>query len=193
MISSVDSPNCPIASEFPTALSYKDELTKAMESLAQDPLVRFVGYGVKIGGRAGGTLKNVSDSQLIETIVDENEMVGEAIGMSLVGFKPVVFIERMDFWWNASDAIVNHLDKINQISHGEFTPTMILRIVVGNRNKPLFTGKTHTQDYSPSLRAAVSFPVRNLTDASVIQREYSLAHSFLPNTSAALIEYKDLM
>ncbi len=178
---------------FPSPLSYKDELTKAMETMAQDPLVRFVGYGVKIGGRAGGTLKNVSDSQLIEMPVAENLMVGFAIGLSLKGLKPVVFIERMDFWWNASDAIVNHLDKINQISHGEFTPTMILRIVVGNRNKPLFTGKTHTQDYSPSLRAAVSFPVNNITDASLIAPYYQDAHRMFGRQSNALIEYKDLM
>ncbi len=196
MTSSVDSPNCAITSEFPTALSYKDELTKAMESLAQDPLVRFVGYGVKIGGRAGGTLKNVSDSQLIEMPVAENLMVGFAIGLSLKGLKPVVFIERMDFWWNASDAIVNHLDKINQISHGEFSPTMILRIVVGNRNKPLFTGATHTQDYSPSLRAAVSFPVINLTDPTQIVHKYECALNAMgprSRRSTALIEYKDLM
>jgi pyruvate/2-oxoglutarate/acetoin dehydrogenase E1 component len=174
-------------------ISYKDELTKAMESLAQDPLVRFVGYGVKIGGRAGGTLKNVSDSQLIEMPVAENLMVGFAIGLSLKGLKPVVFIERMDFWWNASDAIVNHLDKINQISHGEFNPTMILRIVVGNRNKPLFTGATHTQDYSPSLRAAVSFPVINLGSASQIKASYQFAFVALDRHSTALVEYKDLM
>jgi pyruvate/2-oxoglutarate/acetoin dehydrogenase E1 component len=196
MTSSVDSPNCQIASEFPVALSYKDELTKAMESLAQDPLVRFVGYGVKIGGLAGGTLKNVSDSQLIEMPVAENLMVGFAIGLSLKGLKPVVFIERMDFWWNASDAIVNHLDKINQISHGEFNPTMILRIVVGNRNKPLFTGATHTRDYSPSLRAAVSFPVINLTDPARIENHYKASHICLDGEgrhSTALIEYKDLI
>ncbi len=178
---------------FPNALSYKDELTKAMESLAQDPLVRFVGYGVKIGGRAMGTLKNVPDSQLIEMPVAENLMVGFAIGISLKKLKPVVFIERMDFWWNAGDAIVNHLDKINQISHGEFNPTIILRIVVGNRQKPLFTGKTHTQDYSPSLRAAVSFPVIGLHDASQIQGNYKAAHECFGFHSTALIEYKDLM
>ncbi len=193
MTSSVEVPYPSVASEFTKALSYKDELTKAMESLAQDPLVRFVGYGVKIGGRAGGTLKNVSDSQLIEMPVAENLMVGFAIGLSLKGLKPVVFIERMDFWWNASDAIVNHLDKINQISHGEFNPTMILRIVVGNRNKPLFTGATHTRDYSPSLRAAVSFPVLNLGGADQIGFLYRVAHKDLSRNSSALIEYKDLM
>ncbi len=195
MTSSVDSPNCSIASEFPTALSYKDELTKAMESLAQDPLVRFVGYGVKIGGRAGGTLKNVSDSQLIEMPVAENLMVGFAIGLSLKGLKPVVFIERFDFVLNAMDAIVNHLDKIESLSHGEFRPAIILRIVIGNRAKPLFTGKTHTQDFTPALKSLVSFPVVGLHDASQIQREYTAAHDGLGrlSTSTALIELKDLM
>ncbi len=180
---------------FPEPLSYKDELTKAMESLAQDPLVRFVGYGVKIGGRAGGTLKNVSDSQLIEMPVAENLMVGFAIGLSLKGLKPVVFIERFDFILNALDAIVNHLDKIEALSHGEFRPAIILRIVIGNRSKPLFTGKTHTQDFTPALKSLVSFPVIALHDASKIEREYTAAHDRLGrlSTSTALIELKDLM
>ncbi len=182
-----------VESEFPKPLSYKDELTKAMESLAKDPLVRFVGYGVKIGGRAGGTLKNVSDSQLIEMPVAESLMVSFAIGLSLKGLKPVVFIERFDFILNALDAIVNHLDKIATISHGEFEPTMILRIVVGNSRKPLFTGKTHTQDFSVALRALVSFPVIQLQDASQIAYEYDISHTMMNGYSRALVEYKDLM
>lgn len=193
MTSSVEVPSSAISSEFPKELSYKGELTTAMETLASDPLVRFVGYGVKIGGRALGTLKNVPEPQLIEMPVAENLMVGFAMGLALKGLKPVVFIERFDFWWNASDAIVNHLDKINEISRGEFNPTMILRIVVGNRNKPLFTGKTHTQDYSPSLRAAVSFPVIGMHDASQIRDKYQRAYEALGAWSTALIEYKDLM
>lgn len=134
---------------FPKQPSYKDALISAMDYLAADPLVRFIGYGVT-NGKAMGTLKNVSPSQLIEMPVAENLMVSFAIGLSLKGLKPVVFIERFDFILNALDAIVNHLDKIETISHGEFKPTMILRIVVGNQQKPLFTGKTHTQDFSPS-------------------------------------------
>lgn len=182
-----------VESEFPKPLSYKDELTKAMELLAQDPLVRFVGYGVKIGGRAGGTLKNVADSHLIEMPVAENLMLSFAIGLSLKGLKPVVFIERFDFILNALDAIVNHLDKIDALSHGEFNPTMILRIVVGNRREPLFTGKTHTQDFSVALRALVSFPVIQLQGAGDIGREYKQAHEYLGRQSTALIEYKDEM
>lgn len=185
-----------VESEFPKPLSYKDELTKAMELLAQDPLIRFVGYGVKIGGRAGGTLKNVHDSQLIEMPVAESLMVSFAIGLALKGLKPVVFIERFDFILNALDAIVNHLDKIETISHGEFKPTMILRIVVGNSRKPLFTGKTHTQDFSVALRALVSFQVINLDGPGSIENHYKASHICLDGQgkhSTALVEYKDLM
>jgi len=176
-----------------TAANYKNELRFAMEELAQDPKVRFIGYGVRIGGKALGTLKNVPDWQLIEMPVAENLMVGFAIGLSLKGFKPVVFIERFDFIWNASDAIVNQLDKIDKISGHEFNPTVILRIVVGNRHKPLFTGETHTQDYTSALRNAVLFPVIKLTTAEQIRRQYKNAYRDLGKFSTALVEYKDLM
>lgn len=177
---------------FPQAPSYKDALTGAMDILAADPLIRFVGYGVTVG-KAMGTLKNVPDSQLIEMPVAENLMASFAIGLSLMGLKPVVFFERFDFVLNALDAIVNHLDKINDISYGEFTPTVVLRIVVGNRQKPLFTGKTHTQDFSAALRHLVKFPVHQLVEAHEIEHHYLRALDNFGKESTALIEYKDRM
>lgn len=177
---------------FPQAPSYKDALTGAMDILGADPLVRFIGYGVTIG-KAMGTLKNVDPHQLIEMPVAENLMVAFAIGLSLKGLKPVVFIERFDFILNALDAIVNHLDKIKDISHGEFAPSVILRIVVGNRQKPLFTGKTHTQDFSVALRHLVSFPVHQLVEANEIVGRYAEAYSSFGTRSTALVEYKDRM
>lgn len=175
-------------------MNYREELTAAMDSLAADPLVRFVGYGMKIG-KAMGTLRNVPESSLIEMPVAESLMVSFGIGLSLKGLKPLIFVERFDFILNALDAIVNHLDKIEALSHGEFRPAVILRIVVGNRQKPLFTGKTHTQDFSPALRSLVSFPVIGLSDASQISREYKTAHDRMTklSRSTALIEYKDLL
>ena len=63
-------------------IEYKSELTRSMDYLAEDPAVRFIGYGVKFG-KAGGTLKNVPESQLVEMPVAENLMCGVAIGMAL--------------------------------------------------------------------------------------------------------------
>jgi pyruvate/2-oxoglutarate/acetoin dehydrogenase E1 component len=170
-------------------MSYKDELTKANTKLAGYPNVRFVGYGLK-KGRALGTLKNVKDEQIIEMPVAENLMMGFAIGLSLKGYLPVVFIERMDFLMNAMDAMVNHLDKIAKISHGEFHPKVIIRCIVGNTKKPLYTGATHTQDLTDGIRKMVSFPVWNMKDEGDIEVFYDLASKTFD--SVMLVEYKDL-
>jgi pyruvate/2-oxoglutarate/acetoin dehydrogenase E1 component len=179
-------------------MTYKDSLTAAMNELAQDPLVRFIGYGVRHGGKAAGTLAGVPENQLIETPVAENLMVGLATGLSLAGMRPVVYIERMDFIMNAMDAIVNHLDKIEVLSQGQFRPAVILRVVVGNKNKPLFTGVTHTQDFIQAMALLVSFPVIGLTRQEDIQPHYKLARETISaggssRKSFMLVEYKDLI
>lgn len=121
-------------------------------------------------------------------------MVGLAIGLAMKGLRPVVFIERMDFILNAMDAIVNHLDKINQISQGEFSPAVIIRSVVGNKGKPLYTGLTHTQDFSEAIRHMVSFPIYQLTTPAEVLDAYQAAEqNQLKGISTLLIEYKDLV
>jgi pyruvate/2-oxoglutarate/acetoin dehydrogenase E1 component len=126
--------------------------------------------------------------------VAENLMAGFGVGLSLKGYRPIVFIERMDFLLNALDAIVNHLDKIQRMSSGEFAPSMIIRCIVGNMNKPLFTGITHTQDFSEALRSMVTFPVVQLKKAEEIIPAYRQAAINLNNgISTILVEYKDLV
>jgi len=169
----------------------KKELTQAMDLLAADPAVRFIGYGVKIGGRAAGTLNNVSDSQLIETPVAENLMVGLATGLSLAGLKPVVFIERMDFILNALDAIVNHLGAAQHISCNQFKPAAILRVAIGNKSKPLYTGPTHTQDFTEALRKMIDFPIVELNKESVVSEYQNALHRLSAGTSTMLVERKD--
>jgi pyruvate/2-oxoglutarate/acetoin dehydrogenase E1 component len=171
-------------------MSYKDALIRANTVLAADPKVRFIGYGLQ-KGRALGTLKNVPDEQIIEMPVAENLMLGMAIGLSLTGLRPVVFIERMDFLMNCMDALVNHLDKIENISKGEFNPRVIIRCIVGNVTKPLYTGATHTQDFSNALRDMVDIPVYQLLDTKMIDAAYEIVDGY--EESAILIEYKDLI
>lgn len=175
-------------------MTYKEEITAAMDLLAEDPLVRFIGYGVRYGGKAMGTLRNVPESQLIETPVAENLMVGLAIGMALKGLKPIVFIERFDFIMDAMDAIVNHLDKIETVSRGEFAPRVILRVVVGNSCKPLFTGETHTQDFTDAMRQMVCFPIFSTPHEIGVQEAYLCATASRQlGWSSMVVERKDLM
>lgn len=172
---------------------YKDALIEENTRLGDDPKVRFIGYGLK-KGRALGTLKHVADEQIVEMPVAENLMIGCAIGMSLKGLYPVVFIERMDFVLNGLDAMVNHLDKAKLLSGGEFSPGVIIRIIVGNKNKPLYTGPTHVQDFTESLRKMVHFPVLCLKELDEVRAFYRLAHQHVKTGySTILVEYKDLI
>lgn len=174
-------------------MSYREALAAANLSLAQDDRTRFVGYGLK-HGRAAGTLNGVSEEQLIETPVAENLLVGFAIGLSLMGLRPVAFIERMDFVLNALDAIVNHLDKIHTLSHGEFSPAVIIRTMVGNSERPLFTGLCHVQDHSAAIAKMVSFPVVRLRKPADIKFAYEeAARDQMKGVSTLLVEYRDLL
>lgn len=127
--------------------------------LAKDPQVRFIGYGL-FHGRAMGTLKDVPEKQIVEMPTAENLMTGVAIGYSLAGLKPVLYFERADFLLNAADAIVNHLAAMKKLSRGEFSPAAIIRVTIGNRCKPLFTGPVHTQDFAAQFRDMTKFHTR---------------------------------
>jgi pyruvate dehydrogenase E1 component beta subunit len=167
-------------------MTYKEELKRAMDFLGKDEKTIFIGYNVKYGSMANGTLVDIRQEQLIETPVAENLMIGMAIGLSLEGFKPVVYIERFDFIMCAMDALVNHLDKIEKISKGEFRPKVIIRCVVGNKKNPLYTGDTHVQDFTQTMKSLLSFPVIEMNNVS----DYRLAYNI--SKSCMVIEYKDL-
>lgn len=139
-------------------LSYKDAVKQSMTMLGRDPLTRICGYGLKVGHESG-FFSGVPFDSLQEFIVAEGLMTSAAIGMALCGLKPVVYLERADFLYNALDAICNHLDKCREISNGEFNPCVIFRVTIGNKHKPLFTGATHTFDPSDAMEHLVRFPI----------------------------------
>jgi hypothetical protein len=139
-----------------TDLTYKQAVTKSMTDLGDNGSV-FIGYSI-IPGDAMGTTINVPYDQKIETPVAENLMVGLAIGMSFEGFKPVVYFERHDFMLVAADAIGNHVDKIERISHGEFKVPVILKTVVDDGGL-FYSGPTHSQDFTSTFKEMVDFPI----------------------------------
>lgn len=172
-------------------LTYRQALAQSMTTLGRDPLFRVCGYGLKVGHEKS-SFAGVPVEKLQEFTVAEGLMTSAAIGMSLTGLKPLVFIERADFLWNAMDAIVNHLDACATISRGEYNPTMILRIVVGNKLNPLFTGHTHTQNNAEALKRAVRFPVWTVRTAEEVLAAYEMAAKNLHLHSTAIYEMKDL-
>lgn len=169
-------------------MKYKDALTKSMELLAQDEKVIFIGYNVVRGSRANGTLVNIPASRCIETPCAENLMADIGMGLALEGFKPVVYFERHDFVLNALDALVNHLDKMEEKKE-EFKMPMIIRAVVGG-TKPFYPGRQHIQDFTHVFRDLFHFPVCDLNTPKEIIESYKNLDRF--EHSTLLVEHRDL-
>lgn len=170
-------------------MNYKDCIKKEMEEIANDKNSIFIGYNIIRGSRAYGTLSGVPIEKCLETPVAENLMCGIAAGMSLEGFKPVLFFERHDFILNGLDCLVNHLSKIEKMSAGEFLPKLIIRAVIGSR-KPLDPGLQHIQDFSEVFKQLLSFPVYILNNEQDIIQCYGEAKKF--EKPIMLIEKKDI-
>jgi len=168
-------------------MNYKDAIKKSMGELAKNKKTIFIGYSVR-HGCANGTLKDIPDNVKIETPVAENLMIGLGMGMSLEGFRPIIFFERFDFVLNAMDGIVNHLDKIDEISGKKFQYPLIIRVEVGSRT-PLMSGVTHIQNYTKSLKQMVKFPILTPKTPKEIIASYKIASK--TKTPIMIIEQRD--
>ena len=167
--------------------TYKDAVSIAMEELGNLGAI-FIGYNVARGD-AMGTLKTVPKDQKLETPVAENLMAGLAIGISFEGFLPVLYFERHDFMLVAMDAIVNHIDKIERISHGEYKVPVIIRAVTADAG-PFYSGITHSQDFTDVLKTAVSFPVSDPKNGREILKAFRDA--VVSERPAIIVERKSL-
>jgi pyruvate dehydrogenase E1 component alpha subunit len=166
-------------------ISYKDAVLQAMTELGDEGAV-FIGYNVARGD-AMGTLKNVSNDQKLETPVAENLMAGLAIGMSFENITPVLYFERHDFMLVAADAIGNHIDKIERISHGEYKVPIIIRAVEAFGG-PFYSGPTHHQDFTPLLKELVKFPVLDPVTGTDVLKAFKGAYQ--SGRPAIIIERK---
>lgn len=175
--------------------TYKEALTQQMLLFGEHRDARFVGYGLLDGKGANGTLKNIPNEKICECTVAENLMVGIAHGFALTGLRPLVFFERADFIACGLSAISNHLDVARQISKGEFNPCVIIRAVIGNSRKPLFTGPTHTSNPTAALKHYLHMPVYEVKTPDEVTAAYERAiyEQAEGIGSSFILEHKDLL
>lgn len=167
-------------------ISFKDAVKKSMLNISNNNGIN-IGYSVKFGN-ALDVLNDVSDDKKIETPVAENLMMGLAIGMSLEGFRPVVYFERHDFMLCAADAIVNHVNHIERISGGEFKTPVIIRSIVTDAG-PFYAGPTHSQNFTEAFKNLVDFPIYTPKSGGEVLNVYNLALS--SNRPSLIVEHKN--
>lgn len=157
-------------------MSYKEEVIKAMELLARDPRTLFIGQTVLYpSGPVYGTLLTVPKEKKIEVPIFEDTQLGMCIGLSLVGYIPICIFPRFDFLICAMNQLVNHLDKIEEMSVGEFRPKVIVRVIIG-ATKPLYPGLQHCSDYTGGFKKILkNIEVKKLVKAESVVAEYKKA------------------
>ena len=170
-------------------MKYKDVIKNSMEELAQDEKTVFIGYNLKHGSKGYGSLKDVNEDRILETPVAENLMAGLATGMAIEGFKPVLIFERHDFILNASDCLINYLNKIPILSNKEYNAPMIIRAVIGSQI-PINPGPQHSADFSSFLKSELKFPVFDPQNTSELKHAYEYAKKF--KSPCLIIERRDL-
>jgi pyruvate dehydrogenase E1 component alpha subunit len=168
-----------------TNIKFGDAVKQSMNMITKQNGIH-IGYSVKFGN-ALGALSEVPEDTKIETPVAENLMMGLAIGMSFEGFRPVVYFERHDFMLCGADAIVNHVNHIERISHGEYKVPVIIRSCVTDAG-PFYAGPTHSQDFTEAFRNMVSFPIYAPQTGGETLQAY--AKALASNRPSMIVEYK---
>jgi pyruvate/2-oxoglutarate/acetoin dehydrogenase E1 component len=143
-------------------MRYKDELIKSMEWLGKKENTLFLGQATAFSGHAiSGTLTEVPKEKLIELPVIEEVQMGMCAGLSLEGYVPISIYPRFNFMILAINQLVNHIDKMKEMTKGMLVPKVIIRVAVGAK-KPIDGGSQHTQDFTESLK-------HMLTDVKVVE------------------------
>jgi pyruvate/2-oxoglutarate/acetoin dehydrogenase E1 component len=176
---------------WPFKMKYKEELNRAMKMLAEKDNVFFLGQSVNYKGTGlYNTLDGISREKRIELPVVEDMQMGISIGMALEGLIPVSIYPRLDFLIVAINQMVNHLDKMEEMSSGQFKPKVIIRTAIGSV-KPLFPGPQHCQDHTEAIKMMLkNIDVVKLNSAKDVFPAYKKALE--SDKSTLLVEIPDL-
>jgi len=143
-------------------MKYKDELIRAMKWLGEKDDTMFLGQACAVSGHAiSGTLNDVPIDKRIELPVFEEMQLGISTGMSLEGYTTITMYPRFDFFILACNQLVNHLDKMEEMSKGDMKPRVIIRVAIGAKD-PIDAGPQHTQNHTEAFR-------KMLTNVNVVE------------------------
>ena len=173
-------------------MKYKNELIKAMSFLGKKRNTIFLGQSVLYSGNAiFNTLTKVSSNKKIELPVFEDVQMGMSLGLALNGFVPVTCFPRFDFLICAMNQLVNHVDKMRQMSRGEVKPRIIIRTSIGSKN-PLDGGPQHTQDFTIAMKKSLKeVKVIYLNKPEMIFSSFKKAYEDKESYSYLFVEHGD--
>jgi len=131
--------------------TFVEALNQALrEEMQRDSNVFTLGEDVgRMGGLfkvTQGLLETFGPDRVIDTPISEAALAGAGIGAALVGLRPVVEFQFVDFITIAMDQIVNHAAKLRYMSGGAVTVPIVFRA-------PVCAGVSLGAQHSQSLEA----------------------------------------
>lgn len=118
------------------SLTYVEALREALDqALASDDRVYLMGLGVPdpkgIFGTTLGLPEKYGARRVMDMPTSENGMTGVAIGSALVGMRPVMVHQRVDFALLSLDQIINNAAKWHYMFGGKQSVPLVIRLIVG--------------------------------------------------------------
>ncbi|HEY8181795.1 MAG TPA: pyruvate dehydrogenase complex E1 component subunit beta [Thermoanaerobaculia bacterium] len=112
--------------------SYRDAIRDAMmEEMDRDENVLIMGEDIGVYEGTfritAGMLKKYGPKRVIDTPIAEAGMAGTAVGMAMVGLRPIVEMMTMNFSIVAADQILNHAAKVRYFSGGQVDVPLVIR------------------------------------------------------------------
>jgi pyruvate dehydrogenase E1 component beta subunit len=112
--------------------SYRDAIRDAMmEEMDRDANVLIMGEDIGVYEGTfritAGMLKKYGPKRVIDTPIAEAGMVGTAVGMAMLGLRPIVEMMTVNFAIVAADQILNHAAKVRYFSGGQVDVPVVIR------------------------------------------------------------------
>jgi pyruvate/2-oxoglutarate/acetoin dehydrogenase E1 component len=180
------------AADATTELTYREAINAALDdAMAADDAVLLMGEDVSADGGVFKTNIGLAEKYGLERVrntpICENGFLGVALGMSLVGMRPVVEIMFADFLPTAGDAIVNQLPKYRYMSGGQTAVPVTVRSISGA------TGRFGTQHSATGESWFMHLPGLRVVTASSPGSAYSLLRAAIDDPNPTLFyEHKGL-
>lgn len=117
-------------------LTFSQAILEATDQcMERNPKVYVMGLGVTdpkgIFGTTLGLEKKYGSRRVLDMPASENGMTGIAIGSALVGWRPIMTHQRVDFALLAMDQIINNAAKWHYMFGGRMRVPLVIRLIVG--------------------------------------------------------------
>ena len=173
-------------------LTYREAIAAALaDEMEADQSVVLMGEDVGADGGVfktnAGLIERFGPKRVINTPICENGFVNVALGMSLMGIRPVVEIMFADFLPTAGDAIINQLPKYRFMAGGQCTVPVTVRAISGG------TGRFGAQHSATAESWFLQLPGLHVLTASSPGAAYELLRAAIRDDDPVLFhEHKGL-